>query len=128
MRLRTHLRIDTELCGEVVELDNGRAVVELATTQKMAADERGLVHGGFTFGAADYAAMAAVNDPNVVLAAADVRFLAPVVVGDLVRFEARFKESEGKKALVEVKGSVEGREVFAGRFRTYTPDRHILGH
>jgi len=58
--------------------------------------------------------------------AADVRFLAPVVVGDLVRFEARLKESEGKKALVEIKGSVEGREVFAGTFRTYTPDRHIL--
>jgi acyl-coenzyme A thioesterase PaaI-like protein len=44
----------------------------------MAADQRGLVHGGFTFGLADYAAMVAVNDPNVVLGAAEVRFLAPV--------------------------------------------------
>ena len=47
----------------------------------MAADGRGLVHGGFTFGLADFAAMCAVNDPNVVLGAATCKFLAPVQVG-----------------------------------------------
>jgi len=43
----------------------------------MAVDQMGLVHGGFTFGAADFAAMAAVNDPNVVLVSSECRFFKP---------------------------------------------------
>ncbi len=126
MEIRTHLKIDNTLCGEVVALGDGYAKVRLLTTQVMAADERGLVHGGFTFGAADYAAMVAINDPFVVLAAADVKFLAPVVVGDEVEFEAKVVEQEGKKAKVEVIASVEGKEVFQGLFKTFTPPHHIL--
>ena len=126
MEIRTHLKIDNTLCGEVMDLGDGYAKVRLQTTQVMAADERGLVHGGFTFGAADYAAMVAINDPYVVLAAADVKFLAPVVVGDVVEFEAKRVEQEGKKAKVEVIANVEGKEVFQGLFKTFTPSHHIL--
>ncbi len=126
MKLKTHLKLDSTLCGEVVELGEGYAKVRLETTQVMAADERGLVHGGFTFGAADFAAMAAVNDENVVLVEARSRFLAPVVVGDVVEFEARITKKEGKKAWADVYGQVEGRKVFEGSFVTYTPSRHIL--
>ena len=125
MELKTHLAIDRSLCGEVVELADGYAKVRLVTTQQMAADERGLVHGGFTFGAADFAAMAAVNDPYVVLVAADVRFLAPVVVGDVVECEARVQTKE-KKAKVAVSVKVAGKEVMQGIFTTYTLDRHVL--
>ncbi len=100
--------------------------MRLVTTEVMAADERGLVHGGFTFGAADFAAMAAVNDENVVLVEATSRFLAPVVVGDVVVFEATITKKEGKKAWADVKGLVEGKVVFEGNFTTYTPSRHIL--
>ena len=126
MKLKTHLKLDPTLCGEAVELKEGYAKVRLATTQQMAADERGLVHGGFTFGAADFAAMAAVNDENVVLVEARSRFLAPVVVGDVVEFEAKITEKEGKKAWVDVHGQIEGRKVFEGSFVTYTPSRYIL--
>ena len=80
--VRTHLGIDRRLCGEPVELSEGRAVVRLATVAEMAADERGLVHGGFVFGCADYAAMLAVNDPNVVLGSGSLRFAKPVRVGE----------------------------------------------
>jgi len=48
----------------------------------MVVDDHKLVHGGFIFGAADYAAMAAVNDPNVVLGSAEVSFLKPSKSGD----------------------------------------------
>lgn len=126
MKLRTHLKIDRTLCGDVVELEKGFAKVSLQTTPQMAADEEGLVHGGFTFGAADFAAMAAVNDPNVVLVGAEVKFLAPVVVGERIEFEANVVEREGKKAKVEVKGRVGERDVFHGHFSTYTPSTHIL--
>ena len=126
MEVKTHLKIDRNLCGEVIALQDSYAKVRLQTTQSMAADEKGLVHGGFTFGAADFAAMVAVNDPYVVLAGADVKFLAPVVVGDVVEFEAKVVEKEGKKAKVEVYGYVDGKEVFVGSFKAFAPSSHIL--
>ena len=89
MEIKTHLSIDKQLCGQVVELGEGRAVVNLMLTPNMSADKRGLVHGGFIFGLADYAAMLAVNDPNVVLGAAETRFLKPCQVGETIEANAQ---------------------------------------
>lgn len=127
MELETHLGIDAELCGRIVELEPGRAVVELATHARMGADAQGLVHGGFVFGAADYAAMAAVNHPNVVLGGAEVKFLRPSRAGATLRFEARLVESSGKKRKVEVAGRDEaGQESFAGVFACFVLESHVL--
>ena len=132
---RTHLAIDAELCGAVREVGGGRARVELVTTPRMAADARGLVHGGFTFGLADYAAMLAVGHPNVVLAAAEVRFLRPTRVGDTLSAVAEVEPAEGgtdaaaapgDKPWVKVDVACDGETVFAGRFRCYLPPRHVL--
>jgi acyl-coenzyme A thioesterase PaaI-like protein len=122
----THLSIDTTLCGRLTHLKADYAEVLLHTTQYMAADDLGLVHGGFLFGAADYAAMCAVNDPHVVLGAAEVKFLAPTCVGDAVRFEATTKTQQGKKQRVLVRGLVADRLVFEGCFTTFVLKRHIL--
>ncbi|HKL82437.1 MAG TPA: thioesterase, partial [Desulfobacter sp.] len=78
MNIITHQLIDNELCGTPLMVENGKSRVEYTTTSRMAADDSGLVHGGFIFGLADYAAMLAVNHPNVVLGGADVKFLKPV--------------------------------------------------
>lgn len=123
----THLAIDKTLCGTPVSLGDGAATVELATTGAMAADDRGLVHGGFVFGAADYAAMLAVNDPNVVLGSADTRFVAPVAVGQTVRLVAERTEQKGRKHVVVVSGAVGDRKVFEGTFVTFVLDAHVLG-
>jgi len=122
----THLHIDPKLCGEVVELGPNHATAQLAATQEMRVDDRGLVHGGFVFGLADYAAMLAVNDPNVVLGAADVRFVAPVVVGDEIVAEARVLEQKGKRRVVEATASVGERRVFEGTFTTFVLPKHVL--
>ena len=126
MELMTHLAIDSGLCGKVTALGEGHAEVRLHTTEQMKADERGLIHGGFLFGAADYAAMAAVNDPNVVLGAAEVRFLAPVRKGESVFFQADVGGEKGRKRIVKVTGSVEGRAVFEGTFTAFVLDNHVL--
>ncbi len=126
MQLKTHLQIDESLCGRVTALEEGYARVLLHTTRVMQADAQGLIHGGFLFGAADYAAMAAVNDPYVVLGAAQVRFLAPVRKGEAVTFEARVLEEKGKRRRVTVSGSVEGRQVFEGSFDAFVLERHVL--
>jgi len=126
MEVSTHHGISKRLCGEAVEIEIGRAVVRLQTNGDMVADAQGLIHGGFIFGAADYAAMAAVNDPNVVLGSAEVQFVAPVRVQQTVDFEARVVTSEGKKHTVEVEGRVDLKTVFRGSFTCFVPDRYVL--
>src|SRR5947207_15912140 len=94
---RTHEKISAHLCGRAVELGAGHARVVLDASQEMAADWRGLIHGGFTFGLADYAAMLVVNEPTVVPANATVKFLAPVVVGDRLAAGATVGQTGGKR-------------------------------
>jgi len=126
MELNTHLNIDTSLCGKVVRLDTDYAEVLLHTTQQMSADSDGLVHGGFIFGAADYAAMSAVNDPYVVLGASSSKFIAPVRVGDAVLCQARVVSEKGKKRMVAVEGFVNEKLVYEGSFTTFVLEEHVL--
>ena len=127
MQLNTHLNINTSLCGKVTKLQENYAEVLLHTTQQMAADMQGLVHGGFIFGAADYAAMSAVNDPYVVLGASSSKFIAPVKVGDAVICKASVVSIKGKKAEVEVEAFVNEKLVFEGNFTTFVLPAHVLG-
>ncbi len=126
MAVRTHGAIRADLCGEVVELQEGMARVRLATTPRMAADDRGLVHGGFVFGLADYAAMLAVNHPNVVLAKAEARFLKPIVVGETLVAEAVVSDREAPKYFVNVEVRRGEDLVLSGELLCYTPDQHVL--
>ncbi len=126
MKLNTHLNINTSLCGKVTKLQENYAEVLLHTTQQMTADRQGLVHGGFVFGAADYAAMSAVNDPLVVLGASSSKFLAPVKVGDVVLCRAIVVSEKGKKREVEVQAFVNEKLIFEGSFTTFVLDKHVL--
>lgn len=124
--VRTHLGIDRRLCGEPVSLAEGSATVRFVATPEMAADDRGLVHGGFVFGLADHAAMLAVNDPFVVLGSAETRFLAPVRVGDEVIASATRTEQKGKKHVLAVTAKVGEREVLSGTMTAFALDSHVL--
>lgn len=124
--LNTHERINTVYSGEIIKLESGYAKVVLDTTEVMRADDVGLVHGGFIFSAADFAAMVAVNEPNVVLASCNCLFLAPVRVGDSVTFEATEHQKEGRKRNVTVRGFVHEIKVFEGEFKTVVTERHVL--
>lgn len=123
---QTHDRIAASLCGDPVELSPGHARVVLEAIPEMAADARGLVHGGFTFGLADYAAMLAVNEPTVVLASAETKFLGPVVTGDRLEAEAVVERSEGRRRWVKVVVRRAGTPVLEGQFLAVVPDGHIL--
>ena len=126
MKLNTHLNINTALCGKVTKLEKNYAEILLHTTQQMSADEQGLVHGGFIFGAADYAAMVAVNDPFVVLGSASSKFIAPVKVADVVLFKAKIGTEKGRKKEVSVEAFVNDKLVFEGVFTTFVLDKHVL--
>jgi acyl-coenzyme A thioesterase PaaI-like protein len=129
----THLGIDASLCGRPERLSPGQADVVLDTSACMRADAQGLVHGGFVFGLADYAAMLAVNHPNVVLGAANVRFTAPVALGQRLRARAVLVREAGRRREVEVEVTVIADSpdtpddiVLAGTFHCAVLDRHVL--
>ncbi len=127
MDLKTHRKAAPRLVGRLVSLEEGvEAVAELETGDEMAVDEHGLVHGGFTFSLADYAAMTAVNHPNVVLGGADCRFVAPVKAGETMVARASVKGVEGRRRDVEVEVSVGEKKVFEGIFKCYVLDKHVF--
>lgn len=126
MKINTHDRIDPSLCGTPVFLKDGESRVEFTPAPSMAVDDTQLVHGGFIFGLADYAAMIAVNHPNVVLGAASVKFLKPVVAGEKIVAEAVVQPGEGKKKIVKTNVKRGEEVVFEGEFTCFTPDQHVL--
>ncbi len=127
MNIKTHQLANNSLIGTPVEVVEGkRAKAVLDATRDMIVDDRGLIHGGFTFSLADYAAMLAVNDPYVVLGSASVRFLAPVRVGEKLEATAEVVGSEGRKREVSVEVNSNGMAVFSGTFNCYVLDKHVL--
>ena len=126
MDISTHKKIDRNLCGTHLETGEGFSRVELLLTGDMAADETGLIHGGFVFGLADYAAMIAVNHPNVVLGSADVKFIKPLKKGDSVIAEAKTENVSGKRHSVRVTVENGNTKVFEGVFTCFVLDKHVL--
>ena len=126
VQANTHLTTSKQWVGNPIELSEGKAIVELETQEDMAVDKHQLVHGGFIFGLADYAAMLAINHPNVVLGGSSNRFLKPVVAGEKVCATAVLAREEGKKKIVEVKVERGEDTVFTGEFICFIPEKHVL--
>lgn len=124
--IRTHLDIDQTLCGKPLSIADGESRVVFTALPEMAVDKTGLIHGGFVFGLGDYAAMLAVNHPNVVLGSADVRFLSPVQIGDTLEARASVQKVDGKKQMVDVVITQKDKKVFSGRFTCFVLEAHVL--
>ncbi len=128
MEIATHSQIDRSLCGTPLVVEQGRSEVELIASETMAADATGLVHGGFVFGLADYAAMLAVNHPNVVLGKAASRFLVPVQVGQSLLARAEVHKVTGRRYEVQVEVLQAQSTVFEGEFTCYVLEDHVLAN
>ena len=126
MNILTHEKISRRLCGNPVMVEENHSRIEFLTLSEMVVDDFGLVHGGFVFGLADYAAMIAVNHPNVVLGSADVKFLKPVKADDVIIADATVTSQEGKKRIVKVDVTKNDEVVFSGMFTCFVLDRHVL--
>lgn len=123
---KTHKLINNQLCGTPIELNEDFATIKLITDSNMITDETGLIHGGFLFSLADYAAMLAVNHPNVVLGGANVKFIKPVVEGQILIAKAKLDKKEGIKIIVKVEIFRKNEQVFFGEFFCFTPEKHVL--
>jgi acyl-coenzyme A thioesterase PaaI-like protein len=126
--IKTHTHARENLLGTPIRIATGEtAEVALTAAPEMAVDEKGLIHGGFTFGLADYAAMLAVNHPFVVLGGSECRFLAPVKVGDSMIASARVEKTGGSRISVCVDVNVGDVKVFTGVFACFVLKDHVLG-
>ena len=127
MEIRTHQQTDAALCGQAVEVSEGKARINFKALPSMAVDDSGLTHGGFVFGLADYAAMLAVNHAHVVLGGAEVKFLKPVKTGDSLEAKGVVQApAQGKKRVVDVVVHRAKEAVFKGEFVCLVLDRHVL--
>jgi len=126
IELNTHKKLSQNLCGKLIEQDQGYAKVKFEATEEMVVDELGLIHGGFTFGAADFCAMATVNHPNVVLVSSKSKFLAPVKLGDIVIFESEVIFDDDKKQEILVTGKIDDIKVYEGLFGSVILKKHVL--
>ncbi len=126
IELKTHLKFNQKF-GRLVEITQTGAKTILNTTEDMAVDEEGLIHGGFTFGAADFCAMASVNEPFVVLVkATECEFMAPIKVGESVEFIGEILMKEKRKVEVRVIGRLKEIKVFEGIFSCVILEKHVL--
>jgi acyl-coenzyme A thioesterase PaaI-like protein len=127
IEVKTHRKGHAELLGKPVFIEDGRkSVVELVTTEIMVVDEYGLIHGGFAFSLADYSAMLAVNDPFVVLGSAEIKFTAPVKLGDVMRSEAIVVKTDGRRWEIKVEVKVGEITVLKGLMVCHVLQRHVL--
>ncbi len=127
MEILTHNLAKPDLLGEPIYIEiKKEAKVKLTCTEQMVVDKKGLIHGGFTYGLADYAAMLAINHPNVVLGSSKSRFIAPVKIGDTMIALAKVMESDGRRSLVNVEVQVGTKIVYSGEFTCYTLNNHVL--
>lgn len=125
-QLKTHQRIKPNLFGNIISIEKGHSRVNLLTTNDMVIDELGLVHSGFIFSSADYAAATAVNEENVVIIGGRTSFLAPAKVGDLIEFEAKAKFEDSRKREINVVGKINDIKIFEGIFHAVVLDKHIF--
>jgi len=122
----THQKIKKSLCGSVTLLEESHAKTILQTTDDMVVDSLGLIHSGFIFGAAEYAAISAINEVNLVTISSKVKFLAPAKNGDIINFDAQAKFEDLRKREVKVIGEINEIKIFEGVFQAVVLENHVL--
>ena len=124
--INTHQKIKKSLCGNVISLEENHSKTVLQTTDDMVVDTLGLIHNGFIFGAAEYAAVLSINEVNLVTISSKVKFLAPAKNGDIINFDAKAKFEDLRKREVKVIGEINEIKIFEGIFQAVVLENHIL--
>jgi acyl-CoA thioesterase len=88
---------------EIVDVAPGRATLRMTVREDMV-NGHAIGHGGFTFTLADSAFAFACNSYNrsTVAAAAEIRFLAPTRLGDVLLAEAVERRREGRDGVYDI--------------------------
>ena len=124
--LYTHTEINQSLFGTLEELEEGYAKVIFTGAEEMSVDKRGMIHTGFIYGSANFAAMASVNVATAILLVSKTNYLAPLGINDEAIFEAKCQQKNTRKRNVFVTGHVNNIKFFEGEFTIVVLDHHPL--
>ncbi len=108
---------DGELVGELLDLELGlRAISVLEVGPEMVLQKARAARGHHLFAQANSLAVAVINAEVALTATAQVKFKRPVGLGEKVVAKAQVTGRKGNRSLVAVHSTVNGEEVFTGRF------------
>ena len=124
--LNIPISINSTLCGGIINMKPNYAKTALVTSDEMVFDDEKLIHGGFIFGAAEWAAHVAINTQYSVTISDKVNLYAPAKVGDLIEFEAQAYFEESKKREIKVVGTIKDIKVFEGTYQVVILEEHIF--
>lgn len=113
-------------CGNITKLAKGRAIVRFVPDENMVMDknERNqLIHSGYVFNAASYAAIVTINKRYSIMIASDVKFLAPIELGHEVFFYTQSTQDDSKKCEVKVEGYLLDIKIFDAVFHIAVFDK-----
>lgn len=118
--------LKSELAGSILKMTYEEVITKFVPTKQMISDESNLIHSGFIFNAANYAAMCLVNQPHAITIGAEVEFLAPVEFEQEMMFLATIKQSNAKKFEISVKGTLLDIKIFEAVFHIAVFDKQLF--
>lgn len=125
--LQTHKNIQSSHSYKLLDLSDGYAKISINSQKSETVDKENVVYDGSIFSAANFCAIAAVNEAQTFLISANIDFLNQVRIDDEeVIFEARAKSNISGKKQIMVQGKVNDITVFSGDFVAMKLDNKSL--
>lgn len=124
--IKTSPAIKIGLSGVVTELKKNHAKTRLYTSEDMVVDKEGLIHSGLIISAANYAALAAINEEFCITISTRISLFGPAKLGDVIEFEANAHFDESRKREARVTGYIKDIKVFEGTFGLVLLEEHIF--
>lgn len=126
IQLEVCKQLKSDLCGIIIQSDKEELITRFQPSKQMISDENDIVHSGFIFNAASYAAMCLVNQPYSLIIKSEVQFLAPLEFGQEMTFIATIRHSNNKQYEVLVKGTLLDIKIFEASFHISIFDKQIF--
>lgn len=118
--------INTDFCGELIRIAENNAEVVFTASSAMLSDNERMIHPGFVFNSASYAALCAINKKNAIIISSEVKFLAPIELGHEVLFKAVALQNGFKKCEVRVEGFLLDIKIFESMFYVAIFDKKLF--
>jgi len=125
-KLRIPKKLRSSFSGNIIELEEGYVKTQFEATDEMVFDEEGVIHEGLY----EFNKYKTTNESlklqDIFLVTSNIKFLAPIEMGNIVEFEAKVVHKYARKREVNVVGTVSDVKVFEGLFLVVILDQHIL--
>ena len=125
--LKSHKNIHVNHSYKLLELSEGYAKTSIDSQKSETVDGEDTLYDGSIFSAANFCAMAAVNEPHTFLISANIDFFNQVNKKDEeVIFEAHASSNLSGKKQIDVQGKVNDITIFRGEFVALKLDNNSI--